>query len=193
MMRRGMLSLVLGACIMMMTSGFTTQEKKKTMEYTIAVNRGAEKLGTIVLRLWPDVAPKHAAHFDARVREGFYNGSAFHRVIPGFVIQGGDPTSKKSDRMLWGTGGHSEKVPLEVSDRKHLRGVLSAARRTNDPNSYSGQFFICVAATPSLDNQYTAFGEVLSGMEVVDTIVNSPRDQRDNPIEPITMTIEPKE
>lgn len=166
----------------------TTPKVNENMKYTITVTQGNKELGKIVIGLWDNIAPKHAAFFDARVAEGFYNGSAFHRVIPGFMIQGGDPNSISGDRNSWGTGGHSEMVPAEFSSVKHARGVLSAAR-TQDPNSFSGQFFLCVADSPGLDNQYSAFGEVLSGMEVADAIVNSPRDGRDNPLEKISMTI----
>jgi len=158
-------------------------------EYTITVKQGNKELGKMVLKLWPDVAPLHCAHFDVRVHEGHYNGTAFHRVIPGFMIQGGDPNSKSGPRTSWGSGGHSDLVKAEFSKTKsHVRGVVSGAR-TNDPNSYSGQFFICVGAPTFLDGQYTAFGEVLSGMEVADAIVASPRDAGDNPLEKIEMTI----
>jgi len=163
----------------------------QTYEYVISVKQGNKDLGKIVLKLWPDIAPLHCAHFDARVHEGHYNGTAFHRVIPGFMIQGGDPNSKTGARTTWGTGGHKDLVKAEFSKKSHVRGVLSAAR-TNDPNSYSGQFFICVGAPTFLDNQYTAFGEVISGMEVADAIVASPRDAGDNPLEKIEMTIEHK-
>jgi peptidyl-prolyl cis-trans isomerase B (cyclophilin B) len=159
--------------------------------YLIKVKQGNTELGTIELKLWPGVAPLHAAFFAARVAEGYYNGSAFHRVIPGFMIQGGDPNSKDKPRETWGTGGYPEKVKAEFSDKKHVRGVISAAR-TNDPNSFGGQFFICVGDATFLDKQYTAFGEVISGMEVADAIVNSPRDSRDNPLEKIEMTITKK-
>lgn len=163
----------------------------QTYEYVISVKQGNKDLGKIVLKLWPDVAPLHCAHFEARVHEGFYNGAAFHRVIPGFMIQGGDPNSKSGPRNTWGSGGHTDLVKAEFSKKSHIRGVLSGAR-TNDPNSYSGQFFICVGSPTFLDGQYTAFGEVISGMEVADVIVASPRDAGDNPLEKIEMTIEHK-
>jgi peptidyl-prolyl cis-trans isomerase B (cyclophilin B) len=164
---------------------------KTAYDYVISVKQGNKDLGKIVIKLWPDVAPLHCAHFDARVREGHYNGTAFHRVIPGFMIQGGDPNSKTGARSTWGTGGHPEHVKAEFSDKSHVRGVISGAR-TNDPNSYSGQFFICVGSPTFLDGKYTAFGEVVSGMEVADVIVASPRDAGDNPLEKIEMTIERK-
>ncbi len=174
------------------TAAQTKTESKKMPEYVITVRQGNKELGKMTIRLWPDVAPNHVKHFDARVREGYYNGTAFHRVIPDFMIQGGDPNSKSGARESWGTGGHPEKVNAEFSDKSHVRGVISAAR-TQDPNSYGGQFFICVGNPTFLDRQYTAFGEVVSGMEVADVVVNSPRDGRDNPLEKIEMTIAPKE
>lgn len=170
----------------------STHPATQTYEYVISVKQGNKDLGKIVLKLWPDIAPLHCAHFDARVHEGHYNGTAFHRVIPGFMIQGGDPNSKTGARSSWGSGGHKDLVKAEFNKKSHVRGVLSAAR-TNDPNSYSGQFFICVGSPTFLDNQYTGFGEVLSGMEVADAIVASPRDAGDNPLEKIEMTIEHKD
>ncbi|HLP27123.1 MAG TPA: peptidylprolyl isomerase [Candidatus Didemnitutus sp.] len=167
------------------------KEKKKedkTMTYIITVKQGNKELGKIELKLWPDVAPKHCAFFDARVAEGFYDDLAFHRVIPNFMIQGGDPNTKDQPRNSWGSGGYKEKVQAEFNSKKHVRGVLSAAR-TQDPNSFSGQFFLCVADSPWLDNQYTAFGEAVSGMEVADIVVNSPRDAGDCPLEKITFSI----
>ena len=160
--------------------------------FVISVKQGNTDMGVIELKLWPDVAPKHAEFFAKRVAEGYYDGSAFHRVIPNFMIQGGDPNSKDKPRETWGQGGYPEKVDAEFTDAKHDRGVLSAAR-TNDPNSFGGQFFICVANANFLDGQYSAFGEVVSGMEVVDQVVNAPRDANDNPLEKIEMTITVKD
>ncbi|MCX6141388.1 MAG: peptidylprolyl isomerase [Candidatus Kapabacteria bacterium] len=154
----------------------------------MTVTQGNKELGKIQIKLWPEIAPKHCAFFDARVTEGWYDGSAFHRVIPGFMIQGGDPNSKTGPRNSWGSGGFAEKVVAEFSATKHVRGTLSAAR-TPDPNSFGGQFFLCVADASFLDGQYTAFGEVVSGMEVADLVVNSPRDAQDNPLEKITFSI----
>jgi peptidyl-prolyl cis-trans isomerase B (cyclophilin B) len=170
------------------TSSTPAKQDKKAMTYIMTVKQGNKELGKITIKLGPEIAPKHCAFWDARVAEGWYDGSAFHRVIPGFMIQGGDPNSKDQARESWGTGGYKETVPAEFSAKKHVRGVLSAAR-TNDPNSFSGQFFLCVADSPWLDNQYTAFGEVVSGMEVADMVVNTPRDPRDNPLEKITFTV----
>ncbi|MFN4908965.1 MAG: peptidylprolyl isomerase [Bacteroidota bacterium] len=157
-------------------------------QFTIEVTQGTTNLGKIVVRLWPDVAPKHVAFFEARVAEKFYDSTAFHRCIANFMIQGGDPNSKNGPRQTWGSGGYKDKVPAEFSNKQHMRGVLSAAR-TNDPNSFGGQFFICVANANWLDGQYTAFGEVVSGMEVADVIVKAPQDGANNPLEKISMRI----
>ncbi|HWD40273.1 MAG TPA: peptidylprolyl isomerase [Fimbriimonas sp.] len=137
-------------------------------------------LGEIVLRFHPEQAPGHVENFKKLAREGFYDGTKFHRVIPGFMIQGGDPNSKSDERARHGTGGPGYQIRAEFNSTKHKRGILSMAR-SSDPNSAGSQFFIMVADYPSLDNQYTAFGEVVSGMDVVDKIVALPRDQRDNP------------
>lgn len=145
--------------------------------------------GEIVVRLFPDVAPKHVASFEKLVSEGFYNGTTFHRVIPNFMVQGGDPLSKDpGKRQLHGTGGPGYTIPAEFSDRPHQRGTVSAAR-SQDPDSAGSQFFICVGPASWLNGQYTVFGQVESGMEVVDRIVNEPRDNRDNPVERVEMTI----
>jgi len=181
-------ALLMGVFATADVSAQTTPKDKKAMTYIMTVTQGNKELGKIEIRLWPEIAPKHCAFFDARVAEGWYDGSAFHRVIPNFMIQGGDPNSKDQPRNSWGSGGHQEKVVAEFSPTKHVRGTLSAAR-TQDPNSFSGQFFLCVADSPWLDNQYTAFGEVVSGMEVADVVVNNPRDAGDNPLEKITFSV----
>jgi|SRR5579862_1899778 len=137
-------------------------------------------LGRIVLRFFPDRAPKHVESFKKLARDGFYDGTKFHRVIPGFMIQGGDPNSKSDDRSRHGTGGPGYSVPAEFNDTPHTRGILSAAR-SSSPDSAGSQFFLMVARSPHLDGQYTVYGEVIEGMDVVDAIVALPRDQRDNP------------
>jgi len=157
--------------------------------YELTATQNNEPLGKITFRLLPEVAPKHAAFVAARIAEGFYNGSAFHRVIPNFMIQGGDPNSVNGARETWGYGGYHESVVAEFTSTPHLRGTISAAR-TNDPNSFSGQFFICVAPASWLDGQYSVFGEVLSGMDVADKIVSAPRDANNNPFDKISMQIE---
>lgn len=145
-------------------------------------------LGNIVVEFFPDKAPKHVEAFKKLVKDGFYEGTKFHRVIPGFMIQGGDPNTKESNRSLYGTGGPGYKIPAEFNDVKHTRGVLSAAR-SSDPNSAGSQFFLMVANSSHLDGQYSAFGQVRDGMDVVDAIVNLPRDGRDCPLEGKEATI----
>lgn len=138
-------------------------------------------LGDISLEFLPDKAPNHVQAFIQRAQDGFYDGTLFHRVIPGFMVQGGDPNSRLEDRSMHGTGGPAERLKAEFNDTKHTRGVLSAAR-TSDPDSAGSQFFLMVADAPHLDGQYTAYGRVTSGMDVVDKIVALPKDHRDNPL-----------
>jgi len=171
----------------------TKQGKKMNPEYIISVSQGGNSLGDIVIELYPDIAPKHCHNFDSLVAIKYYDGTAFHRVIPGFMIQGGDPNSKNKPKDTWGGGDPTQtKVPAEFNPTPHKRGILSAAR-TPDPNSATSQFFICVADAPYLDNQYTVYGAVLTGMNVVDKIVSSPRDKKDNPLDKIEMKIRKKE
>lgn len=155
---------------------------------TIKVTMKGEPLGDIVLKFYPDVAPGHVKNFAKLAAEKFYDGTTFHRVIPGFMIQGGDPNSKKPDRSQHGMGGPGYRLKAEFNSRPHKRGVLSMAR-ANDPDSAGSQFFICVADANFLDWQYTAFGEVERGMDVADKIVNVKRDGRDNPLERVEMTV----
>jgi peptidyl-prolyl cis-trans isomerase B (cyclophilin B) len=159
---------------------------------TIAVTSKGQPLGEIVLRFFPEVAPGHVSNFVKLAKEGFYNGTTFHRVIPGFMIQGGDPNSKNADRASHGMGGPGYKVKAEFNSKPHKRGIVSMAR-SNDPDSAGSQFFICVADANFLDWQYTAFGEVASGMEVADKIVGMKRDGRDNPLERVEMTVTVRE
>ena len=144
--------------------------------------------GNIVIQLFPDVAPGHVENFVKLARDGFYDGSTFHRVIPGFMIQGGDPNSKDEDRSNDGQGGPGYTINAEFSDVPHKRGILSMAR-AQDPNSAGSQFFIVVADSNFLDGQYTVFGEVIEGMDVADKIVNVERDGMDNPLEKVTMKV----
>ncbi|WP_454061939.1 peptidylprolyl isomerase [Candidatus Nitrospira salsa] len=154
----------------------------------ISVSGHGEAWGDIQLKFYADLAPKHVSNMVKLANEKFYDGTTFHRVIPGFMIQGGDPNSKSSDRTTHGTGGPGYRVAAEFNKQPHKRGVLSMAR-AQDPDSAGSQFFICVADANFLDGQYTAFGEVVSGMEVVDRIVDMKRDDRDNPHERVEMTI----
>jgi len=171
-----------------------------TKEEEVAVI--STQFGDMVVEFYSDVAPKHVESFNIHAKNGYFDGTAFHRVIPGFVIQGGDPNSRDDDRTNDGIGGNAAKyygfgdeendstwmLPAEFNDRKHLTGALSMAR-SQDPNSAGSQFFVCAAPVFRLDNKYTVFGQVISGLEVIQKIVNSPRDERDNPMEKVEMNV----
>jgi peptidyl-prolyl cis-trans isomerase B (cyclophilin B) len=164
---------------------FTQKEIKKMSETTATIET---KFGDIKLKFFPDVAPNHVNNFIELAKKGFYDGTTFHRVIPGFMIQGGDPNSKSPDRSKHGQGSPGYTLKQEFNNRPHKRGTLSMAR-AGHPDTAGSQFFICVADAPFLDKKYTVFGEVVSGMEVADKIVHQPRDDRDNPIEKIEMKV----
>lgn len=180
------------------------ETKQKSKESVMDKDRAviSTQFGDIVLEFFDDIAPKHVESFKLHAQNGYYNGTTFHRVIPGFMIQGGDPLTKSEDRSRHGTGGNAAKyfgigtesdesswdLPAEFSATPHARGILSMAR-SNNPDSGGSQFFICVADARFLDNQYTVFGKVVSGMDVVDAIVSSPRDARDNPDDRIEMKV----
>jgi len=146
------------------------------------------KFGKIGVEFFEDKAPGHVKNFKDLAKKGFYDGTIFHRVIPGFMVQGGDPNTKSDDRSNHGMGGPGYSIKAEFNDTPHKRGILSMAR-SQDPNSAGSQFFIVVKDAAFLDGQYTAFGKVLSGMTVADQIVNAPRDRRDNPNERIEMKV----
>ena len=159
-----------------MAKQYSAPEDQKidpTKKYTVEIDTTA---GPITVELWPDVAPKHVNSFVFLARQGFYDGVIFHRVIPGFMIQGGDPTGT-------GTGGPGYRVPAEFNKKKHVRGVLSAAR-SSDPNSAGSQFFLMHDTAPHLDGQYTAYGQATAGLDVIDTIVGAPKDHNDRPKSP---------
>jgi peptidyl-prolyl cis-trans isomerase B (cyclophilin B) len=145
-------------------------------------------LGKIEVEFFEDKAPGHVKNFKDLAKKGFYDGVTFHRVIPGFMIQGGDPNTKNNDRSNHGMGGPGYSIKAEFNDTLHKRGVLSMAR-SQDPNSGGSQFFIVVEDSNFLDGKYTAFGKVLSGMSVADTIVNVPRDPKDNPNKRVEMKV----
>src|SRR4030066_2291657 len=147
---------------------FSSQEVKKMSEQQAIIHT---RLGDITLKFFPEVAPNHVNNFIDLAKKGFYNGTIFHRVVPKFVIQGGDPNSKNPDRSKHGMGGPGYNVKAEFSNNLHKRGTLSMARSAH-PDSAGSQFFICVAAAPFLDGKYTVFGEVLKGMDVVDQIIS---------------------
>ena len=164
-----------------------TAEENRPMEYY--KDKVAElhtSAGEIDIRFYPDAAPNHVKNFIDLAEKGFYNGTKFHRVIPGFMIQGGDPNTISGNPYTWGTGSSGKNVAAEFNSIHHARGVVSMAR-SNDPNSASSQFFICVADAGSLDGQYTAFGKVTKGMDVADKIVNAPRGANDRPNTPTSI------
>ena len=149
------------------------------------------KFGSMELELLPEVAPNHVKNFLKLASSGFYNGTLFHRVIPGFMIQGGDPNTKGKDKSKYGQGGPGYTIDAEFNDQPHVRGAVSMARSA-DPNSAGSQFFIVIADARYLDHQYTVFGRVVKGMDVADTIAAQPRDGNDLPLERIEMTVRVK-
>ncbi len=175
---------------------FMTYEKENDVA-VISTN-----FGDMVVEFYPDIAPMHVDSFIALINEEYFNGTTFHRVIPGFMIQGGDPNSRNENRATHGTGGRAGKffglgneedpstwlIPQEFSDRPHVKGILSMAR-TNDPNSASSQFFVCHDNANFLDNNYTVFGKVIDGLDIIDQIANVAKDQNDNPLERVEMSI----
>ncbi len=146
------------------------------------------KFGEMVLEFLPDKAPGHVENFLKLARQGFYDGTTFHRVIPGFMIQGGCPNTRPGATGRPGTGGPGYQIDAEFNDVPHVRGVVSMARAA-DPNSAGSQFFIVVSDSRFLDGQYTAFGRVVSGMDVADAIVSQPRDGNDMPLERVEMRV----
>jgi peptidyl-prolyl cis-trans isomerase B (cyclophilin B) len=153
------------------------------------------RFGEIEMKFYPNLAPKHVENFIKLAKSGFYNGTIFHRVIPGFMIQGGDPNTKNSLRKeTFGQGGPKDEkgnpilLKAEFSDVPHKRGIVSMAR-ANEPDKAGSQFFIVVEDSFFLDRKYTAFGEVTKGMGVADKIVNLPRNDHDLPNDRIEMTV----
>ena len=158
--------------------------------------------GKMEVKFFEGAAPKHVESFKTHAKNGYFNGTIFHRVIPGFMIQGGDPNTKGENKASYGTGGYAAKyygigleddsttwsLPAEFNNIKHTRGILSMAR-SNDPNSGGSQFFICAANVPHLNGKYTVFGQVVDGLEIIDQIINLPRDARDNPKRRIEMSV----
>jgi cyclophilin family peptidyl-prolyl cis-trans isomerase len=164
---------------------YTKEEIKKMAETRAIIET---KFGEIELKFFPETAPGHVNNLIELAKKGFYDGTTFHRIIPGFMIQGGDPNSKNPDKSGHGMGGPGYTIKAEFNDKPHKKGTLSMAR-SGHPDSAGSQFFICVADAAFLNGQYTVFGEVISGIEVADKIVNQPRDGKDNPNERIEMKI----
>jgi cyclophilin family peptidyl-prolyl cis-trans isomerase len=201
--RAAFVALALVAC----APQFHAQEKKRVTQAKPASEISAEEAakleavitteaGAIRFEFFMDKAPRHVQNFIKLAREGFYDGSAFHRVIERAIIQGGDPLLKdpKTPREKWGTGALNQ-LPDEFSDLKHVRGTVSAVRIPGKANSGGAQFFICVSPQPQLDGQFSAFGQVTEGIEVVDKISATPADKNftaTNPVRITSIKIEPK-
>jgi peptidyl-prolyl cis-trans isomerase B (cyclophilin B) len=162
-------------------------QEEKSMSYDNKVAELHTTAGEIDIRFMNDVAPNHVKNFIDLANKGFYNGTKFHRIIQGFMIQGGDPNTISGDPRTWGTGGSGTNVKAEFSSVSHKRGIVSMAR-ANSPDSASSQFFIVVADSSFLDKQYSVFGEVTKGMDVADAIVNAPKGPNDRPNEPVAIT-----
>ncbi len=143
--------------------------------------------GKIEFNLLPDIAPETVRNFKKLANSGYYDGTLFHRVIPGFMIQGGDPNTKQPDKSKWGQGGPGYSLKAEFSSRSHLSGIVSMARAT-DPDSAGSQFFIVTTDSTFLNGQYTVFGEVTEGMDVAEKIVNLQRDENDCPHQEVKMS-----
>ncbi len=185
-------TLVLGGSLLLGMGALFAADKSPAEKADAAKGPKAiikTKFGDMDIVFFPEKAPKHVENFLALAKSGFYNGTIFHRVIPGFMIQGGDPNTKDLNKPeTYGQGGPSQRLKAEFNDIPHRRGILSMAR-TNDPNSAGSQFFIVVKDSNFLDGQYTVFGEVVKGMEVADKIVSLPKNSRDLPTERAEMTI----
>lgn len=178
-------SLVAG--LVFLSAGDGVTEEKHPAKGPRAIIK--TKFGEMEIEFFPDKAPKHVENFIKLAKSGFYNGTIFHRVIPGFMIQGGDPKTKDpKNKAEYGTGGPGYTINAEFNDIPHKRGIVSMAR-ASDPNSAGSQFFIVVEDSLFLDGKYTVFGRVVKGMGVADKIVNLPRDARDNPLERVEMTV----
>ena len=185
-----LMKLLLSICALSLTVGLTAaraEEQKTESKETkpaaaaneVAVIKTSE--GDMVIEFWPDVAPKTVENFKTLAKKGFYDGTCFHRVIKGFMIQGGDPNSKDlSKEGSWGMGGPGYNIKAEFNDRHHDRGVISMAR-TQDPDSAGSQFFICHGSPRQLDHQYTAFGKLIKGDDVLEKIATTPTHSPDRP------------
>lgn len=179
MMKRSLIWLLAAGMTLMLLVGCGGGMKNRVaVMYT--------EFGNVVLEFFPEDAPNHVNRFTELAKEGYYDGVLFHRVIPGFVVQAGDPKTKDpaTPRMEYGTGGSGQDLLAEFNDRKHQRGTLAMAR-AQDPNSADSQFYIALDKLPHLDNKYTIFGQVVDGMEVIDQVAEVKTDVRDIPEEPV--------
>jgi peptidyl-prolyl cis-trans isomerase B (cyclophilin B) len=174
-MKSLLFSLFATAALVFAGSASAADEKPAAKEVTskeVAVIKTSA--GEMVVAFWPDVAPKTVENFLKLAKGGFYDGTAFHRIIKGFMIQGGDPQTKDpAKEEMYGTGGSGENVKAEFNDRKHVLGVISMARSAN-PDSASSQFFLCLGPVSQLDGKYTAFGKLIKGEDVLEKIGDTP-------------------
>lgn len=184
-MKLTLLCCVLGLAVV--ATPVRSQEKKEEKKDTAAMSEQKEVAviktseGEMVAEFWSDVAPKTVQNFKDLAKKGFYDGTAFHRVIKGFMIQGGDPFTKdESKQSRWGTGDPGYKIDAEFNKKSHERGVLSMAR-SQDPNSAGSQFFICHGTPKFLDGQYTAFGKLIKGDDVLEKIATTKTLPGDRP------------
>ena len=170
------LALALPAC----AEDKKKEETKPVNTAEVAIIKTSE--GEMVLEFWPDVAPGHVENFKKLAKQGFYDGTCFHRVIKGFMIQGGDPNTKDDTKKAqWGQGGPGYTINAEFNKKPHVRGTLSMAR-TSDPNSAGSQFFICHADARFLDRQYTAFGKLIKGDDVLEKLATTATQPGDRPV-----------
>lgn len=172
-LKRSILSLVLVWCIVALSGISVAAQEVKTALPISPVKPGEEiavivtKYGKIKIQLFSDVAPKHVENFKKLIKSRFYDGLAFHRAVPNLIVQGGDPNTKTGDRETWGMGAAGQpKVKAEFNDRPFVEGTFGAAR-ASDPNSASSQFFLCVRPNPNWDGNYTNYGQIISGIEIV--------------------------
>jgi peptidyl-prolyl cis-trans isomerase B (cyclophilin B) len=192
--KKASLIVLMLVCAAALSAQASRKGKKVARDYANTLATLQTDMGDITIKFFYDKAPKHVENFVDLAARGFYDGTIFHRVIPGFMIQGGDPNTKKAEDPTrpYGTGGNvvdgkEVRLKAEFNDTPHKRGIVSMAR-SSDPNSASSQFFIVVKDSNFLDNQYSAFGEVVSGLDVADKIVNAPRHdpgRLDRPNQPI--------
>jgi peptidyl-prolyl cis-trans isomerase B (cyclophilin B) len=188
-MKTIILTCLLGLSLGLVTTYAEEPKKEEKKEETKAAPAAKEvaviktTAGEMVVEFWPDVAPKTVENFKTLAKKGFYDGTAFHRVIKGFMIQGGDPLTKDPGaEAKWGTGDPGYKIKAEFNDKPHVRGVLSMAR-SNDPDSAGSQFFICHGSPSFLDHQYTTFGKLIKGDDVLEKIATTATHPPDRPNE----------
>ncbi len=175
-------TLRIATCILILASPVFAPADDAAPTAVVETYLGKMQIGKMEIRFFPEQAPEHVKNFIKLANKKFYDGTIFHRIIPGFMIQGGDPLTKdEKNKGSFGTGGPGYNIKAEFNDIPHKRGILSMARAA-DPDSAGSQFFIMVKDAKHLDGKYTVFGEVVQGIEVADKIVSQARDERNNPL-----------